>query len=64
MTTRRSHYVPFWYQKGFLGSQTQLQYLDVTPDETGRSTVRSVRARQLQKQSPKSDLNSRRNPLS
>jgi len=39
MTTRRNHYVPVWYQKGFLGSQTQLQYLDVTPDEPGQSTV-------------------------
>src|SRR5580658_537871 len=53
MTTRRNHYVPVWYQKGFLRGQSQLHYLDLTPDEPEPSTPRSGRARQLQKQSPK-----------
>lgn len=32
--TRENHYVPQWYQKGFMsGSDNQLQYLDLTPDK-------------------------------
>ncbi len=53
MITRRNHYVPVWYQKGFSCSESQLHYLDLTPDEPGPSTLRSGRARPLQKQSPK-----------
>jgi hypothetical protein len=54
MTTRRNHYVPVWHQKGFFGaSQSQLHYLDLTPDEPAPNTVRPGRARELQKQSPK-----------
>jgi hypothetical protein len=31
--TRDNHYVPEWYQKGFLsGKSNQLHYLDITPD--------------------------------
>ena len=33
-TTRRNHYVPIWYQKGFLPSgQHYLQLLDLRPDK-------------------------------
>jgi hypothetical protein len=54
MTTRRNHYVPVWYQKGFLGAnQLQLHYLDLSPDEPAPNTVRPGRVRELQKQSPK-----------
>ncbi|PWS33354.1 DUF4238 domain-containing protein [Pedobacter paludis] len=39
--TRNNHYVPQWYQKGFLGQATKLQYLNLSPDtitlEDGRS---------------------------
>lgn len=32
--TRDNHYVPIWYQKGFLlGAQKKLHYLNLTPDE-------------------------------
>jgi hypothetical protein len=46
MTTRRNHYVPVWYQKGFLGGQSRLHYLTRTPDQPGPPP-------QLQKQSPR-----------
>lgn len=54
MTTRRNHYVPVWYQKGFLGAdQSQLHYLDLTPGDAEPNGRRSGRARELEKQSPK-----------
>ncbi len=54
MTTRRNHYVPVWYQKGFLGAdQSQLHYLDLTPNEPAPNSPRAGRVRELQKQSPK-----------
>jgi len=32
--TRDNHYVPIWYQKGFLsGAQTKLHYLNLAPDQ-------------------------------
>lgn len=31
--TRNNHYVPQWYQKGFLGTASQLHYLDLDPEK-------------------------------
>ncbi len=31
--TRNNHYVPQWYQKGFLSKENKLFYLNLTPDE-------------------------------
>jgi hypothetical protein len=52
MTTRRNHYVPVWYQKGFLSAgQSQLHYLDLSA--SGLRTVPARRRGPLQRQSPK-----------
>lgn len=42
-TTRDNHYVPEWYQKGFLSSfSNQLHYLDLTPDNKTLSDGRVI----------------------
>ena len=51
--TRRNHYVPIWYQKGFfLGSRSKLQYLDLDP-RTEPSNGRVIVRRELELCSPK-----------
>ncbi|MGA4275680.1 hypothetical protein ACI2VH_02400 [Ralstonia nicotianae] len=53
--TRNNHYVPEWYQRGFLEpGQSQLQYLDITPDQKVLSDGRVVSMQALHKWGPKS----------
>ena len=45
MTTRRNHYVPVWYQKGFVSiDPPRLYYLDVNPElaEQGRGARHAI----------------------
>ena len=51
--TRRNHYVPIWYQKGFfLGSRSKLQYLDFDP-RTELPNGRVIVRRGLELRSPR-----------
>jgi hypothetical protein len=53
MTTRRNHYVPVWYQKGFVsGSPPRLLYLDVRGEED-KAVGGGSKTRGLQRLSPK-----------
>lgn len=50
MTTRRNHYVPVWYQKGFVSADPpRLYYLDLDPGLSEKSYARPP----IQKSSPK-----------
>ncbi len=53
--TRQNHYVPVWYQKGFiLKPRTSLQYLDLDPPKINLSDGRVKTVRDLNPRSPKS----------
>ena len=52
--TRHNHYVPIWYQKGFLiGRRTTLFYLDRDPQKTELPNGRVIVGEELQRFSPK-----------
>ncbi|MGC5802686.1 hypothetical protein SNK19_23855 [Ralstonia pseudosolanacearum] len=48
--TRNNHYVPVWYQRGFLKrAQSQLQYLDITPEQKALPDGRTISVQALPK---------------
>ena len=52
--TRQNHYVPIWYQRGFiLGPTKTLQYLDLHPPETELPNGRTIIGKALRRRSPK-----------
>ena len=52
--TRQNHYVPIWYQKGFiLGPRSTLQYLDRDPPKTELPNGRIIIGKELELRSPK-----------
>lgn len=52
--TRNNHYVPVWYQRGFLGpDQSQLHHLDTAPDQKALPDGRRVPMKALHKWGPK-----------
>ncbi|MCY4632978.1 MAG: DUF4238 domain-containing protein [Acidobacteria bacterium] len=52
--TRRNHYVPVWYQKGFYrGSRNKLHYLDLNPPRTTHPDGRTVFRKSIDFRSPK-----------
>ena len=52
--TRKNHYVPIWYQKGFIvGTRNTLQYLDLNPNKIKLPNGRIFTAKELRLQSPK-----------
>jgi hypothetical protein len=52
--TRQNHYVPVWYQKGFIvGPRTTLQYLDLDPPKTELPNGRVIVGKELDLLSPK-----------
>ena len=52
--TRHNHYVPIWYQKGFIiGTRNTLQYLDLDPPKTELPNGRTISAKELQPRSTK-----------
>lgn len=54
MTTRRNHYVPIWYQKGFVrATPPRLHYLDVSPVEAAPPGGSTGAAPRLQRTSPR-----------
>lgn len=53
--TRHNHYVPIWYQRGFIvGSGTSLHHLDLNPHTTALPDGRVIAARPLTYRAPKS----------
>ena len=53
--TRDNHYVPEWYQRGFLGAgQSKLHYLDMLPDQRVLADGRIVTMNSLSKRAPRS----------
>jgi len=53
--TRNNHYVPQWYQRGFIEyGQSQLHYLDMSPPQKVLSDGRTVPMNALHKWGPKS----------
>lgn len=52
--TRNNHYVPKWYQRGFLGpGQSQLHYLDTSPQQKVLADGRTVTMNALHKWGPR-----------
>ena len=52
--TRHNHYVPEWYQRGFLNTgESQLHYLDMSPERKVLSDGRTVTMNSLGKRSPR-----------
>ena len=52
--TRLNHYVPIWYQRGFiLGPRSTLYYLDLDPTETTLPNGRIIISKELKLRSPK-----------
>ena len=52
--TRQNHYVPIWYQKGFiLGPRKELQFLDLDPPKTELPDGRVIMGRKLVSRSPR-----------
>jgi hypothetical protein len=52
--TRHNHYVPEWYQRGFLNTGgSQLHYLDMSPERKVLSDGRTVTMNSLGKRSPR-----------
>ena len=52
--TRNNHYVPVWYQRGFLGlGQSQLNYLDTAPEQKVLADGRTVTMKALHRWGPK-----------
>ena len=52
--TRNNHYVPVWYQRGFLGlGQSQLHYLDTSPEQKVLADGRTVTMNAQHKWGPK-----------
>lgn len=52
--TRRNHYVPAWYQRGFIaGNRPTLQYLDLAPPKTKLPNGGVIVAKDLRLLSPK-----------
>ena len=50
---RQNHYVPVWYQKGFvLGERSTLQYLDLDPPKTELPNGRVISGKELELRSP------------
>src|SRR6267378_5309569 len=53
--TRHNHYVPIWYQKGFVvGTGTSLNYLDLNPPTTVLPDGRGIAGRPLTYRAPRS----------
>ena len=53
--THQNHYVPIWYQKGFIvGTGSSLNYLDLNPPTTILPNGRSISRRSLTYRAPKS----------
>jgi hypothetical protein len=53
--TRRNHYVPEWYQRGFLKTgESRLHYLDMSPEQKVLSDGRTVTMNSLSKRGPTS----------
>ena len=53
--TRNNHYVPVWYQRGFLqAGQSQLHYLDTSPEQKVLPDGRTVTMNAVHKWGPKS----------
>ena len=51
---RQNHYVPVWYQKGFiLGSRSTLQYLNLDPPKIELANGRIIIRKELELRSPK-----------
>jgi hypothetical protein len=51
--TRHNHYVPEWYQRGFLtANESQLNYLDLAPEQKVLSDGRTVTMNSLSKRGP------------
>ncbi|TWB15525.1 SEC-C motif-containing protein [Nitrospirillum amazonense] len=52
--TRDNHYVPQWYQRGFLAlGETQLHYLDMSPDQKVLADGRIITMNNLNRRAPK-----------
>jgi hypothetical protein len=52
--TRHNHYVPEWYQRGFLKTgESQLHYLDMSPEQKVLSDGRTVTMNSLGKRGPR-----------
>ena len=52
--TRHNHYVPDWYQRGFLKTnESQLHYLDMSPEQKVLSDGRTVTMNSLGKRGPR-----------
>jgi hypothetical protein len=55
--TRHNHYVPIWYQKGFIvGTGASLNYFDLNPPATVLPDGRYIPGRALTYRAPKSCL--------
>jgi len=53
--TRQNHYVPIWYQKGFIvGPKTSLYFLDLDPPKTELPDGRVIAGRAVSPRAPKS----------
>ncbi|MGF6547161.1 hypothetical protein [Paraburkholderia youngii] len=53
--TRNNHYVPVWYQRGFLQpGQSQLHYLDTSPEQRVLPDGRTAIMNAVHKWGPKS----------
>jgi len=53
--TRQNHYVPIWYQKGFIvGSKTSLYFLDLNPPRTVLTDGRIIVGHAVSYRAPKS----------
>lgn len=52
--TRTNHYVPMWYQRGFLDADQSLYHLDMSPQQNLLPNGHSVTINALHKRAPKS----------
>ncbi len=53
--TRHNHYVPIWYQRGFIvGTGTSLHYLDINPPTSTLPDGRAISVRPITYRAPKS----------
>jgi hypothetical protein len=53
--TRQNHYVPIWYQKGFIvGQEKRLQYLDLNPSKIKLLDGREISEKNVTTRAPKS----------
>src|SRR5579864_4790641 len=52
--TRQNHYVPIWYQKGFIVGPSTLHLLDLSPPQTVLADGRLITGRAVTSRAPKS----------